>query len=228
MSDDTPTQRSDAPLTPSTPTSPSTPPSQPDQEKKKSNRLIIALIVIGAAILIALILLLIALFAGASKQTAAVTSTQSATLAPTTTPIATASASATPTPTATPSPSHGATSAPPPPSNAPVIGSFAAASTVVYCNTSAPAGDHQPISFSWSSTNGSQVFFGVDTNDASSAPLFENLPPTGNSNDDFPAGYNHGAYEYPCTAPSTTFTLTVVGNGKKVSKSVTIINKGDK
>lgn len=99
---------------------------------------------------------------------------------------------------------------------------------MVYCNTSAPAGDHQPISFSWSSSHASQVFFGVDTNDASTGFLFDNLPPTGNSNDNFPAGYNHGAYEYPCTAPSTKFTLTIVGNGQKVSKSVTIVNKGDK
>jgi len=98
----------------------------------------------------------------------------------------------------------------------------------VLCNESAPEGDHQPIGFTWSTSKAAKVYFGINTTDASTASLFDNLPASGNSNDDFPEGYNHGAYEYPCTALKTTFTLTVVGdNGSKQSKTVTIVNKGD-
>lgn len=212
MSDDTPTQRIET----------AAPGNQDEPEEKKNRALMIALIIVGAVLLIAIIILVIVLFArGSGTPTADQSTTASGT--PSASPSATPSSSpsASPTPTATTAP-------PPPPSNDPVINSFASGSSSVLCNESAPQGDHQPISFTWSTSKAATVYFGVDTDDASEASLFSNLPPSGNSNDDFPDGYNHGAYEYPCTALSTKFTLTVVGdNGHKVSKSVTIVNHGD-
>ena len=218
MSDNTPTQRFDAPV----PEGQGGTEGQGEpEEKKKSRALMIALIIVGAVLLIAIIILIVVLATRGSGSPSAGPSTSTASSTPSDTPSATPSATAAPTPT------PNQTVAPAPPSNAPVINSFQSGSSSVLCNESAPAGDHQPISFSWNSSNVDQVYFGVNTNDASTASLFSNLPPSGNSNDDFPDGYNHGDYEYPCTAASTKFTLTVVGNGQKVSKSVTIVNHGD-
>ena len=218
MSDDTPTQRFDTPA----------PQGDGDPEKKKSRALMIALIIVGAVLMIALIILVVVLAArGAGSSNADASTTASASDTPSDTPSVTPSATPTPTPTPTPTQTV-APPPPPPPSNNPTINSFKTGSTTVLCNESAPEGDHQPIGFSWSTSKAAKVYFGVDTNDASTASLFDNLPASGNSNDDFPDGYNHGTYEYPCTALSTKFTLTVVGdNGHKASKSITIVNHGD-
>ena len=210
MSDDTPTQRFDVPA-----------PDGPDEpEEKKSRALMIALIIVGAVLLLAIIILVVVLAArGTGSPSAGQSTTSSSSSAPST---------PSDTPSSTPSSTPTATTAPPPPSNDPVINSFTTGSTTVLCNESAPQGDHQPISFTWSTSKAAKVYFGVDTDDASTASLFDNLPASGNSNDDFPDGYNHGSYEYPCTALSTKFTLTVVAdNGHKASKSITIANHGD-
>ena len=218
MSDDTPTQRFDTPA----------PQGEGEPEEKKKNRaLMIALIIVGAVLLIAIIILVVVLAArGSGSPQADTTTSASQSSTPSDTPSTTPSA--TPTVTAAPTPTPTVAPPPPPPSNNAKINSFKSGSTSVLCNTSAPEGDHQPISFSWSTSKAAKVYFGVDTNDASTASLFDNLPASGNSNDDFPDGYNHGTYEYPCTALKTTFTLTVVGdNGSKQSKTLTIVNKGD-
>ncbi|MFM9878091.1 MAG: hypothetical protein ACKVOG_09665 [Rhodoglobus sp.] len=83
----------------------------------------------------------------------------------------------------------------------------------------------QYISFSWSSSNVDQVFFGVNTNDASQGAFFDNLPPSGDTSN-FPPGYD--PFEFPCPTESVKYTLTVIGDGVKVSKSVTVTNIGDK
>jgi cytoskeletal protein RodZ len=214
MSDDTPTQRFDVPEG-----------GGEVEEKKKNRALMIALIILGAVLLIAIIILVVVLAArGSGSPQADTTTSASQSSTPSDTPSVTPSA----TPTATTAPTPTTTAAPPPPSNDAKINSFKSGSTSVLCNESAPQGDHQPIGFTWSTSKAAKVYFGVDTTDASTASLFDNLPASGNSNDDFPDGYNHGTYEYPCTALKTTFTLTVVGdNGSKQSKTVTIINKGD-
>src|SRR5690606_27658077 len=112
---------------------------------------------------------------------------------------------------------------PPPPSNDPVISTFKAGSNTVACNTQSPQQFPAYISFTWATSKVDRVYFGVDTNDAQSAPLFDNLPPSGSSQSDFPPGYTQ--FEFGCPDPSHKYTLTVIGsNGKKVSKSVTITN----
>ena len=222
MSDDTPTQRFDTPGPEG-----DGDPEKNDPETKKSRTLMIALIIVGAVLLIAIIILVVVLAARGSGSPQADPSTSSS-ASTTASDTASQTPSATPTPTPTPTATQTVAPPPPPPSNNPVINSFTSGTSVVLCNTSAPQGDHQYIGFTWSSSKAAKVYFGVNTNDASTASLFDNLPASGNSNDDFPDGYNHGTYEYPCTALSTKFTLTVVGdNGHKASKSITIENHGD-
>jgi hypothetical protein len=86
----------------------------------------------------------------------------------------------------------------------------------------------QHLLVKWSTSNVDRVYFGINTNDASTGAFFENLPPTGNSDDDFDDGYNNGDFVFPCPGTeSQKYTLTVIGDGKKVSKSVTVTNNGD-
>ncbi|HRN29897.1 MAG TPA: hypothetical protein PK890_09380, partial [Terrimesophilobacter sp.] len=115
---------------------------------------------------------------------------------------------------------------PPPPSNDPVITTFQAGSSTVACNTQSPQSFPAYVSFTWATAKAATVYFGVDTNDASTGALFDNLPHSGTSQANFPAGYND--FQYGCPAASHNYTLTVIGtNGKKVSKTVTVTNIGD-
>ena len=98
MSDDTPTQRLDTPA----------PEGHVEPEEKKSRGLMIALIAIGALLLIALIILLIVLLGGNGKPVAAGTKSPTASASDTPTPTPTATVTPTPTPAPTP------TTAPPP------------------------------------------------------------------------------------------------------------------
>jgi hypothetical protein len=51
------------------------------------------------------------------------------------------------------------------------------------------------------------------------------LPPSG-SDKDFPAGFS--PYEFICGNSSNSYTITVVGNGSKLSQTVIVKNTGDK
>jgi hypothetical protein len=108
----------------------------------------------------------------------------------------------------------------------PVIDTFAASNQVVLCNTQSPTPSPQHLSFTWSVSDAVRVYFGTDTTDASAAPLFNNLPLSGTSTLDFPAGYND--YTYNCPNASRTYTLTAVdADGLKTSQSVVVVNNGD-
>jgi hypothetical protein len=210
MTDDTPTQR----LPETTDAA-----GELVEERQKSKALLFTLVGVGAALLIAIIVLLIILFGG-GKATPDSTPTPSD--SPTVSPTPSESPTPSPTPTPTPTPD----SAPPPPSNTTKINSFSVSNTTVLCNTQSPNPSSQYISFSWDTSNADTVYFGVNTNDASQGAFFDNLPQDGNSQNDFPAGYND--FEYPCPSEQTKYTLTVVGpGGAKVSKSVTVTNEGD-
>lgn len=223
MSEDTPTQRL----------------SEPDPESgggaPKSKTLLITLISVGGALLLAVIVLLVVLLtsgSGNANETLPTPSTSDASLSPTPTPSVSEESSPTPTPSPSATEEPEETPAPPPPpSNDPKINSFTInnkTNPVVQCNAESPVESHQYLLVKWSSSNVDQVYFGVGTNDASTGALFQNLPPSGNSNDDFEDGYNNGSYEFPCPGTaSQKYTLTVIGNGQKVSKSVTVVNQGD-
>lgn len=234
--DDTPTQRFDAALTggeagaPAAGTAPVATAEGEElaDEKKKSRGLLIGLIALGAALLIAIIVLLVVLFTSGADGTPSADPTTTPSRTPSATPSVTPTA--TDTPSATPTPTPTETQAPPPPPPPPAqttkVNSFNVSNTTVTCNTQAPNPSDYYISFSWSTSNVNQVYFGVNTNDASAAPLFTNLPPSGNSQDDFPAGYEN--FEYPCPTGSVQYTITAVGpNGQKDSRSVTVTNNGD-
>ncbi len=222
MSDDTPTQKFDAAGdAPTERMAQAEADSDAATPPGRSRRTLIILASVGGALLLAVLILLVVLLTRGSGDPVAFptnTSTESAT--PTATPTASESASPTPTPTET-------EEAPPPPPQptGPTINSFTTANDEVICNTQAPNPASQYISFSWSTSNVSEVYFGVNTNDASQGAFFENLPPSGNTSD-FPPGYD--PFEYPCPSASTKYTLTVVdSDGLKASKSITITNVGD-
>ena len=114
--------------------------------------------------------------------------------------------------------------APAPPT--PDIVTFTSSNETVLCNTQSPTPTPPSISFTWSVSDASRVYFGVDTQDASAAPVFDNLPLSGTSTLDFPAGYND--FTYNCPNASRTYTLTAVDDaGHKTSQSIVIVNEGD-
>jgi hypothetical protein len=169
--------------------------------------LIIALVIIGVLLLIGITALVTVLLVGGRSSTDAAASVSTPTATPT----------ATPSPTASPAPP--ATKAAPAPSSPPdttlAISKFTTGSTSVTCDSSGT----KQLSFSWSSANGSNVYFGVDTADASAGFLFSDLPATG-TDADFPYPVT-----FHCSDGSKTYTLTVVATGSKVSKSVVVTSK---
>lgn len=219
MSDDTPTQRFDA-ADGDVPTqrmdAADTEPSEGEGDRR-SKRLLIILSSVGGALLIALVILLVILLTrgDGNAPTAGIDPTPTSTVE-SPTPSATPSESPSPTPTET----EEAPPSPPEPTG-PQITSFAGTKEIL-CNTQAPNPPEYVLSFSWASSKVDAVFFGVATNDASTGALFENLPPSGNSADNFPYPIS-----FPCPSASQQYTLTVVGNGEKVHSTITVVNKGD-
>lgn len=230
MSDETPTERFDAAgdapterLTPAEAATVGAAPSEEVQEERKSRRLILILGIIGAVLLLILILLLVLLLtrpSGTVTPTSSPTPTATGSASASPTPTRTQTATASPTPTPTPTPTQ--TAAPPPPPSNDVTLNIGGTSEL-FCNTQAPNPPDYTLYFEWSTQNAAQVYFGVDTNDASSSALHPNLPPNGNSQADFPY-----PIAFPCPDVSHKYTFTAVGsNGSKVSKSITVTNKGD-
>lgn len=103
---------------------------------------------------------------------------------------------------------------------------FAVSNTAVLCNTQSPTSSYQHIAFTWNVTGAERVFFGVDTTDAQAEPMFVDLPHSGNSDTEFPMGYED--YTYACPEASHQYTLTAVDDqGHAVSRTVTVVNNGD-
>lgn len=183
------------------------------EERKKSRTLMYILIGIGAVLIIAIIVLLIFLFGGNNGAATADPTTSSS-------PSASPTESATPTPTATPTPEPvptvTVTAAPPQPADDGnvKVQSFSVSPTT--CNT---PGETVTLQVKWKSTNGNIAYFGVNTGDAQSAGMGWDLPASG-SDADFPAGYS--PYQVTCPTDTVNYTITVVGNGSKASKTVTL------
>jgi hypothetical protein len=204
VSDDTPTQRFDAPHVEN----------ELEEERKKSNGLMIALIAIGAILLIGLIILLIVLLGNNGKPVAVDTTTPSASPSETPTPTPTA----TDTPTSTPTATQTVAPPPPPPSTNPSITSYSISPSKLDCS-----GETPNLSIHWKSVNGAHAYFGVNTNDAMTGGMGWVLPPTG-SDADFPDGYH--PFQALCGNDSTEYTITILGNdGTKVSKKFTVTKK---
>lgn len=213
MSDDTPTQRFDAPLTPT-----GGPVATPEEPEKKNRGLLIALISVGALLLIAVIVLLIVLLGGRSTPTAATTSTPSVT--PSETP------SASPSPTSSSSPSNAASSSPapapapaPPAASGPTLTNFSGTNTVS-CDA---ANNPIPLDFSWKGSGAAAYIAAGATADPKANGQGWTLPPTG-TQDNFPDGQG---FTFPCYQASATYTLGVYDNdGHKVVKQFTFKNTG--
>lgn len=205
MSDDTPTQRITSPdQTPVT--------AAIEEEGKRSRGLMIALIAIGALLLIALIVLLIVLLSGNGKPVVAGTETPTPTTS-SASPTPSVTPSATPTPTATTAPPP-----PPPPSTKPSISAYSISPSQLDCSQGTPN-----LSIHWSSVNGKNAYFGVNTDDAMTGGMGWVLPPTG-SDADFPDGYH--PFQALCGNDSTEYTITILGtDGSKVSKKFTVTKK---
>ena len=222
MSDDTPTQRF-----------PSTGGDLPTQrlgtaevqedlheEKQKSRGLLIGLIVAGALLLVAVIVIIFVLLGGSQGDGDPITG-PSPSESSSADPQPSESATPEPTPTETPDTPAG------PPATTPQIDSFAVSPSSWACNTSAPIPVDDPkLTFTWSTTNASHVYFGVgETNDAEQNGMgWEDLPVDGSSGD-FPGGMDFIFY---CPVESQSYTITATDNaGHRTSRTVTVTNTGD-
>ncbi|MEO8261219.1 MAG: hypothetical protein ABI566_01505 [Pseudolysinimonas sp.] len=207
MSDDTPTQRLPQPGdTPTDRIDLVSVDEDPHDEKQKSRGLLIGLIIAGVLLLIALIVLLFFLFG--PKGDGGHEAIDTASPAPSATPEGSPSA----TPTAEPTQE--------PPTPVATMDGFTVSTPTVFCGKNGQP-DQIDLGFEWSSSNGSQMFFGIDTDDASTAAFFSELPLDGTSATDFPSGYV--PYQYVCGNQDVTYTMTVVDDrGHKSSKSVTV------
>lgn len=216
MSDDTPTERFTA----------STPEDTPldTVKERKSRKLVIVLVSIGGVLLLAVLIVMVILLMRGNGAPVVLPATPSPSGSPSPTPTVTPA----PTQTTVPPPQPPQSPQPPPlPSTDARIDSFSTGTTEVRCNTNAPGGPF-PIylNISWSSSNADRAYFGVDGgDDASAGPLFDNLPPSGDSSN-FPSSYY--PFVYGCPQVSHKYTLTVIGsNGSKDSRSIIVRNVGD-
>jgi cytoskeletal protein RodZ len=220
MSDDTPTQRfpsADGGDTPTQRFDTAEIAEDLHEEKKKSRGLLVGLIAAGALLLVAMIVFIFILIGNQNGELVGAPSTPGASTTPT--PQQT-SASPDPSPTAT-------QDAPSAPSTTPRIDSFAVSPSEWFCNSSAPVPVPDPqLSFSWSTTNATHVYFGVGTtDDAEQNGMGWDDLPTDGSDGDFPGGMD---FTFNCPIESQSYTITAKDDaGHKVSTTVTVTNTGD-
>jgi hypothetical protein len=206
MSDDTPTQRFDAPA--------GTPVKQP----RKRNPVLVAAIIVGAILVVAIIVLVVVLVGrgGASQNAALTLPTTSAAASSTATAPASAPVA---TPTTTPSASH-TTAAPPPVQSTDATFTTFAPDLSKYSCSSGPyySGPTPILKVKWATVRAVSAWIVQGTSDAAESGFMQ-IPLSGDqSNFSSPL-------DLSCDPPSSTFTITLVGtNGKHVSKSWTVIN----
>jgi hypothetical protein len=222
VSDDTPTQRMTTPVGAGA-DDPSAGSGDHPDDQKKGRGLLIALIAVGAALLIGIIILLIVLLGGGGTPVAVGTNTPTASDTASGTPTTTASASPSRTPTPTPTATH--TAAPPPPTG-PTLVSFTAVQSAtgnqtVKCDSR--TGNPIPLDFRWAGTGGSHVYIAVGaTDDPKNNGQGWDLPTVG-TQADFPYDLDYGCYN-----ASQTFSLGIYdGAGHKSVKQVIIKNTGE-
>lgn len=208
MSDDTPTERFEPPTTP-LPAANATATSEPPAEGQKRGMLI-ALIAIAAAILLALVVLIVVLVGNAGGSPDAQPS-----------PEASASESPEPDESESPEPSDepsdepseepsATTAPPPPPPQSPSFATFSGPNRATCPDTSSSVA----ITWSWSSTNAVNAWFGIGTSNAKAEP-FESVPTT--------ATYT---FNYQCSEASQIYTVTLEDSaGRLTHKTVEIVRQ---
>lgn len=208
MSDETPTERFEPPTAP-LPQNAATDAGAVTTEKEgPDRRMLIALIAIAAAILIALIVLIVVLVGNAGSNTAQPTPEITASESETPTPTPTETES--PEPSVEPSTEPSATAAPPPPPQSPSFATFTGPNRADCPDTSSSVA----ITWSWSSTNAVNAWFGIGTNNAKAEP-FESVPTT--------ATYT---FNYQCSEASQRYTVTLEDSaGRLTHKTVEVVRQ---
>lgn len=213
MSDDTPTERFHPPTTPLPATdtaavgATATTAAAPGQQKRG---VIIALIAIAGAILIALIVLIAVLVGNAGQNDALPGPINTPSESPT--PDETESPEPSVEPSDEPSESPSASTAPPPPAppQSPSFATFSGPSAAACPDESSSLA----ITWSWSSTNAVNAWFGIGTNNAKAEP-FESVPTT--------ATYT---FNYQCSEASQRYTVTLEdSSGRLTHKTVVIVRQ---
>lgn len=213
MSDDTPTERFDAPTEPLpradadhvADSGPATTPA-PDGQRRS---MLIALLAIAGAILVALIVLIVVLVGNGGSNDAGPTPEFTATESPTPTPTETESPEPSVEPSEEPSeqPSETAAPPPPPPPPSPSFATFTGPNKATCPDTSSSV----EIAWNWSSSDAVNAWFGIGTSNAKVAP-FESVPTT--------ATYT---FNYQCSEASQIYTVTLEdSSGRLTHKTVTI------
>ncbi len=210
MSDETPTERFDAPTEPlpaaaGAPVDEAPVQNAPDEGQKRG--MLIALLAIGAAILIALIVLIVVLVGGRGADDAGPVPEFTTTESPSPTPEETASPEPSDQPSDEPSEEPSETAAPPPPPQSPSFATFSGPNKAACPDTSSSV----ELTWSWSSSNAVNAWFGIGTQNAKAEP-FESVPTT--------ATYS---FNYQCSEASQIYTVTLEdSSGRLTHKTVTV------
>lgn len=179
-------------------------------EEKQKRGLLIALIAVAGAILVALIVLIVVLVGGQGDDTAGPAPVPTATESESPEPEETESPEPTDEPTEEPAASPSATAAPPPPPQSPSFATFTGPNRATCPDTSGSVA----ITWSWSSTNAVNAWFGIGTNNAKAEP-FEQVPTT--------ATYT---FNYQCSEASQRYTVTLEDSaGRLTHKTVEIVRQ---
>lgn len=208
MSDETPTERFEPPTAPLPRGAGAEASAVTTETEGPDRRMLIALIAIAAAILIALVVLIVVLVGNAGTNTAqpAPEVTASESESPEPTPTETES----PEPSVEPSTEPSTTAAPPPPPQSPSFATFTGPNRATCPDTSSSVA----ITWSWSSTNAVNAWFGIGTNNAKAEP-FESVPTT--------ATYT---FNYQCSEASQRYTVTLEDSaGRLTHKTVEIVRQ---
>jgi cytoskeletal protein RodZ len=208
MSDETPTERFEPPTAPLPAGAAGGAGAVTTDTEGTDRRMLIALIAIAGAILIALIVLIVVLVGNAGANTAqpAPEITASESESPEATPTETES----PEPSVEPSVEPSATAAPPPAPQSPSFATFTGPNRATCPDTSSAVA----ITWSWSSTNAVNAWFGIGTNNAKAEP-FESVPTT--------ATYT---FNYQCSEASQRYTVTLEDSaGRLTHKTVEVVRQ---
>ncbi len=203
MSDDTPTQRFDAPTEPL----PKSEGEAAAPEERQKRGLLIALLAVAGAILIALIVLIVTLLGSNAADDDLPEPEITASETPTPTPEETESPEPSEEPSDEPSEEPSATTAPPPAPQSPSFATFSGPNKADCPDTSGSV----QLTWSWSSSNATSAWFGIGTQNAKAEP-FESVPTT--------ATYS---FNYQCSEASQIYTVTLEdSSGRLTHKTVTV------
>ncbi|UYN84618.1 MAG: hypothetical protein KIT89_05460 [Microcella sp.] len=202
--DDAPTEAFAAPTVP-LPEQPAAG-GEPPSDERKNRTLLIALLSVAGAILLALIVLIAVLLGGQGDPEPAPLPTETLSESPTPSPEPTESESPEPEPSEEPEASASAPPPPPPPPQSPSFATFSGPNKANCPDTSSSV----EITWSWSSSNAVNAWFGIGTNNAKLQP-YEQVPTT--------ATYT---FYYQCSEASQIYTVTLEDSaGRLTHKTVT-------